>query len=329
MVRGIEKRPIFHCERDRESYAETLARVFSATDTSCLAWSFMPNHVHLLVRTGRRPLSHVMQRVGTSYARYFNRRNARAGYVFQGRYKALLVDEDDYLLALLRYIHLNPVRAGLVSLEALERHPWTGHTALMGRRSCPFQTIDEVLERFGPTRHVARERLQSWMSAESAPDGAPAATSVRRDLELGFAGGAAAERSKASGDPRVLGRPEFAASMRERSGAGAALARQRNPLELSRLIARVSAHLGANSRALSEGRRTACETRARAVIAYLAVNDLGLPQVEVAPALGVRASALSLCVARGAEIARTLPLSLADLAAEGDASANGQGGRTS
>jgi REP element-mobilizing transposase RayT len=314
MVRGIEKRPVFHSECDREVYAETLTRVFSDARTSCLAWSFMPNHVHLLVRTGSRPLAHVMQRVGTAYARYFNRCHARVGYVFQGRYKALLVEEDEYLMALLRYIHLNPVRAGIVSFDALEVHPWTGHAALMGRRSCAFQAIGDVLDRFGLERNVARAELRSWMSAG---DGRPHTSLEVTDPELGFDGCAGAERSRSSGDARVLGRPEFALEMQRLSGEQPALAPACDPHVITRLIESVSARLAADVRALREGRRTACESDTRAAVAYLAVNELGFSQVEVAPALGVTPSALSRSMARGAEIARIAGLRAMDAAPKG------------
>jgi hypothetical protein len=93
----------------------------------------MPNHFHLLVRTGTRPLSQSMKRLLTGYVVNFNRRHKRYGHLFQNRYKSIICEEDPYLLELTRYIHLNPVRGGLVPrLRDLRRYPWTGHAAILG-----------------------------------------------------------------------------------------------------------------------------------------------------------------------------------------------------
>ncbi len=137
IVRGVDRRDIFRDDADRVAYCERLSLVFLEDGASCLAWALMPNHVHLLVRTGRRPLSRVMHRVGTRYGRYFNDRHGRVGYLFQGRYHAIAVADDEYLMTLVRYVHSNPLRAGLVaSVDELDRHRWSGHAALVGRARC-------------------------------------------------------------------------------------------------------------------------------------------------------------------------------------------------
>ena len=141
MVRGIEGRPIFSDDHDRRELLSRISRVFPECGTRCYAWALMPNHAHLVIRTGHRRLSHVMARLGTGYAGYFNERHARAGHLFQNRYKSVPVLDDAYLLVVIRYVHRNPLEAGLVrDGEALRRFPWTGHAVLMGERTAASRT---------------------------------------------------------------------------------------------------------------------------------------------------------------------------------------------
>ena len=135
MARGIERRKIFWDDKDRSSFLERLAMILEETQTQCYAWTLIPNHFHLLLRTGKTPLSKVMRRLMTGYAVTFNIRHRRSGHLFQNRYKSVVCEEDPYLLELIRYIHLNPLRAKLVEdLKALDKYPWTGHSAILGRR---------------------------------------------------------------------------------------------------------------------------------------------------------------------------------------------------
>jgi len=134
MARGIERRKIFWDDKDRASFLERLALILEETQTQCFAWSLIPNHFHLLLRTGTTPLSKVMRRLMTGHAVTFNKRHKRSGHLFQNRYKSVICEEDPYLLELIRYIHLNPLRARLVQdLKELDKYPWTGHSAILGR----------------------------------------------------------------------------------------------------------------------------------------------------------------------------------------------------
>jgi len=139
MARGIERRKLFRDDKDRNSFLERLAIILEETQTQCYAWALIPNHFHILLRTGPTPLSKVMRRLMTGYAVTFNKRHRRSGYLFQNRYKSVVCEEDPYLLELIRYIHLNPLRAKLVQdLKELDKYPWTGHSAIIGRRKNPL-----------------------------------------------------------------------------------------------------------------------------------------------------------------------------------------------
>ena len=139
MARGIERRDIFKDDKDRKSFLKRLALILEETQTQCYAWALIPNHFHLLLRTGSTPLSKVMRRLMTGYAVTFNKRHKRSGHLFQNRYKSVICEEDPYLLELIRYIHLNPLRAKLVQdLKELDKYPWTGHSTILSHRKNPL-----------------------------------------------------------------------------------------------------------------------------------------------------------------------------------------------
>jgi len=132
--RGIERSVIFQDDTDYNNFLNRLGTILQETDTCCFAWALVSNHFHLLLKTGLVPIATVMRRLLTGYVVTYNRRHCRYGYLFQNRYKSILCEEEPYLLELVRYIHLNPLRAEIVeNLEALERYPYTGHSALMGK----------------------------------------------------------------------------------------------------------------------------------------------------------------------------------------------------
>ena len=134
MMRGIERVDIFSDDKDREHFLSRVGEIGKATETRILAWALMDNHVHMLLLSGSSGLPRFMRRLLTGYAVWFNRRRQRSGHLFQNRYKSIVCEEDGYLLELVRYIHLNPLRRHAVqSLEELDRYPWSGHSAIVGK----------------------------------------------------------------------------------------------------------------------------------------------------------------------------------------------------
>jgi putative transposase len=167
IARGLERRPIFRDDDDRRWYLERLTELSRRSDVQLLAYCLMPNHIHLAVRTGRVPLSRVMSRLQTSYAVYFNKRHGRIGPVFQGRYRALLVDQDSYLLALVRYIHLNPVGARLAKRP--EEFPWSSHAAYL-KGPVPWLSSETILETLGSSPSSARRAFQRFVTGPGTCD---------------------------------------------------------------------------------------------------------------------------------------------------------------
>ena len=153
-ARGNERKPIFRDDRDRGRLLDILGEAAERYRLVVHAYVLMRNHYHVLLQTREANLSRAVRHLNGVYTQYFNRRHRRVGHLFQGRYKALLVDKDSYLLELSRYIHLNPVRVGEVSDPA--RFRWSSAGAYVGRRSAPpFLYKDDVLSYFGARRATA------------------------------------------------------------------------------------------------------------------------------------------------------------------------------
>jgi REP element-mobilizing transposase RayT len=301
MGRGIERTTLFHDDRDRTDFVSRLATLAEAGAWTVYAWARLPNHAHLLVPTGSRPLARTMRSLLTGYAGAFNRRHHRVGHLFQNRYNSIVVEEEPYLLELTRYIHLNPLRAKVVAdLRALDRHPWTGHSALLGTEPRPWQETATILAQFGATRRWALPAYRAFVAA-----GLPIGR--RPDLQGGGLlrsnGGWAAMtalrrgREAYQGDERILGSSDFV----ERYRRAVAAAPPTPPrLSLAALSTRVCRHVGVPRTALAGGGRTPALSRARAGLAYLWVEFLGRSGRALALALGVHPSAIPKAARRGA-----------------------------
>ena len=267
MLRGNAGRDIFIDSGDRlrlyDLFAEGTERFGYRVHGFCL----MSNHIHLVIQVGEIALSHPMQNLAFRYAQWFNRRHGRAGHLFQGRFKAILVDADSYLLELVRYVHLNPVRAGLV------RHPedyrWSGHRAYLGEESLSWLTTDWILAQLD--RRLARAR------------------SFYRDfLRNGEGDGRRDDFHRGSdGDSRVLADDDY---MQE-SAPG--IDKPALRLGLDHLIEGVSALYDVKPAALAGPSRARHLSEARAVVAWLARESGAVPMTQAAARFGRDASALS------------------------------------
>jgi len=161
ILRGNGGQDIFVTNDDRCHFLLLLQEGVVRFGHRIHAFCLMSNHVHLAVQVTEIPLSKIMQNLSFRYTRWFNRRQKRMGHLFQGRYKAVLVDRDAYLLELVRYIHLNPVRSGMVK-DAMD-HEWSGHRAYAGLENLPWLTEDYVLGHFADNVDQARERYVAFV----------------------------------------------------------------------------------------------------------------------------------------------------------------------
>ena len=306
MLRGIERGAIVTDDADRENLLTRLGETATATGTTIYAWAVLANHVHLLCRSGPPGLPGFMRRWLTGYAVSDNRRHRRVGQLFQNRYTSLVVEEAAYFQELVRYLHLNPLRTGLVdSLRALERSPWAGHATLMGHRPVPWQAREAVLAWFGRTTTAALRGYRTYVAA-----GIPLGR--RPDLVGGglvrSLGGWAAVRAmrpripEDMADPRILGGGDFVERLLHEAEA-----RQRPRLRPAERAIRATALIEAScsqagispTEFAAGGRRGAVSTL-RAALATRLVADRGFSLAEVARRCGVTTSAISRAVQRAA-----------------------------
>jgi REP element-mobilizing transposase RayT len=302
IVRGIERQKIFLDDHDRSLFVNRFSSLLEETGTDCFAWALLGNHVHALLRCNRTALSVFMRRLLTGYAVNFNHRHKRSGHLFQNRYKSIICEEDTYLLELIRYIHLNPLRAKLVpDLATLENYPWSGHAVLMGRRKLPGQVVDEVLLLFGKGLSSSRQQYQRFI-ADGVDQG--------RRPEL--VGGGFRRSRKAGGDQdecsnfddRVLGSGEFVERLRQEADARPVLPPR---VSLSDIRNLVCEQFDVSPDAILRRTRGGPVSAARAVFCYTAVRLAGMVGAEVGQCLSMGSSAVSRAVNRGELILQENP----------------------
>lgn len=295
MVRGVNRGDIFVDDDDRRKFLNRLSQLLVETQTVCFAWALMPNHLHLLLRPGARGLSHLMRRLLTGYAIYFNRRHERSGHLFQNRYQSIVCDENAYLLELIRYIHLNPLRAAVVNdLEALDLYPWTGHRILMGQGEFAGQVVDEVLGLFAEERSRGREKYREFVA-----DGLDMGR--RAELVGKRAGGDERAEGDVLKDQRILGDEKFLEKLREQK-VFAVQPVARAPVE--DIVRRVCEYYGVDPADIGKNIRTAQIAKARSVVCFLAVREAGHSGVRVGEQVNLGRAGVSRAAVRGAEVVR-------------------------
>ena len=309
MVRGIEKRKVFLDNRDRERFLERLGEILTDTETPCFAWALIPNHFHLLLRTGLVPISTIMRRLLTGYAVFFNLRHKRNGHLFQNRYKSILCQEDTYLLELVRYIHLNPLRAGLVEdLTELNHYAYGGHGTVMGKADRDWQHVDYVLGFFGKKLSTARQKYFRYVEKGVGQGRRPELTGggLLRSVG-GWAALSALKRSsiRVKSDERILGDSDFVnAVLREADESLEHRFRLKaEGYDLDRVAQRVAQVLDIPVENVWERTRRPMVVRARRLLCHWASRELGMNMTDIASRLGLGQPAVSLAARRGEEIA--------------------------
>lgn len=161
MLRGNNGQDIFFSNQDRCRFCLLIQQGIERFGHQIHGFCLMNNHIHLVVQPSETSLSHIMHHLSFRYARYFNRMYSRIGHLFQGRFKSILVDAENYLTELVRYIHLNPVRAGMVSLPI--EYNWSGHKAYMGLVDISWLAQDWILRKFHAYRDPARKLYSEYI----------------------------------------------------------------------------------------------------------------------------------------------------------------------
>jgi len=318
IARGNERHRIFLDAKDYEFFLQRFGKLLLETSTSCFAWCLMPNHFHLLIRPNRTPLSTFMRRLMTAHAVHFNRRYRRVGHLFHNRFKSVICEDDPYFLELVRYIHLNPLRSGLIQdLGALEAFPWCGHGALMGKHKPPWQHVDAILGTFASRTGEARLRLRDFMAG---------------GLEQGRRPDLTGDRSVASGsrqidstrtepeehtppDPRVLGSAEFVRSVLGHTRPRPSQSQE--SLTWDHAIRGVARWAALAPATLLSGSKRPPIVRARSVLCHLGLKTIGMTGVKVANQLHMSQPSVTRALQRVEAILRRDPAFLERIVTKG------------
>jgi REP element-mobilizing transposase RayT len=310
IIRGIERRKIFRDIRDRENFLERLGNLLQETRTGCYAWAFLQNHAHFLLRRGEVPLATLMRRLLTGYVVSFNHRHKRHGHLLQNRYKSIVCQEEAYLQELVRYIHLNPLRAGVVpDLAALNSYPYCGHSVLMGRRKRPWQDADYVLHSFG--KRVRRARKEYFLYLEAGVERGRRRELIGGGLVRSLGGWAEVEKLRLKGqdhiksDERILGDSDFVdvvlGQAEEPYTRQCAL--RRRGYDLEKIAERVAGIYGIKvGEVLARGRQRQ-RVGARSLFCFWAVRELGNSLASLAMRLEMSPAGVGYAVQRGEAIA--------------------------
>ena len=299
MGRGIDGIDIFSEVKDREDFLIRIKDLCEKKALSIYAWALMNNHFHLLIRTGNMSLSDSMRKLLTGYVVNYNRRHKRYGHLFQNRYKSILCEDDPYLLELTRYIHLNPLRAGIVKeMRGLRRHKWCGHSVIMGDVNREWQNIDTILLYFGKNRKRAIEKYERFIE-----EGIKAGNRLElvggglirslggwsQVLSLRRAG------NKIFSDERILGSSEFVkgiiTDVEEKDKETLRLNQKISDLgSLARDVCRGE---GVKEADLRSGLRNKAVVRSRRIFCQIAVREMGYSGADAARFLGITTSAVN------------------------------------
>jgi len=310
IFRGIERRNIFRDNRDRDNFLDRLGNVLSDSGTPCYAWALIPNHGHLLLKTGNTPLSTVMQRILTGHATYFNHRHRRHGKLFQNRYKSILCQEDVYLLELVRYIHLNPLRATVLSdLEKLDKYVYCGHSRIVGNDNCSWQDVSYILRQFGKENSNARLNYRDFVKKGIELGRRPELTGGGLIRSLG--GWSTAKRLRSSierikSDERILGDGDYVEEILKEANEqmeSRYLFANRG-YDIDWVASRVASVLNIDAESVWRKGKHPEAVCARSLLCFWAARKLGVTMKELAVKLGLTPPAVSISVRRGEKLAR-------------------------
>lgn len=243
-LRGNHRQDIFFRPDDRTLLNNIVSEVIARYGARLHAYCWMTNHTHLLIQVSDLPLGRIMLRIASRYARELQARFLTTGHLFERRYHAVLVDANEYLLELVRYIHLNPVRAKMAALPA--EYPWSSHPVYLGQRAEPWVSTEFALSLFHSDTHQAVTAYDRFVHADLAP--------------------ASPLNARNPNDTRILGSDDFAAKLLGKAW------QPRSRKTLEDLLNEASRQFGLASEKLTSPSRQRELTRARALVAHQAIT---------------------------------------------------------
>ncbi len=290
LARGNNKQVIFKDDQDYNVYIIRLKRYHQRYKFILYAYTLMPNHIHLLLETGITPLSKIMQGLQQSYTYYYHKKYKSVGHLFQGRYKAILCQRDTYLLELVRYIHLNPVRVALVHNP--DDYRWSSHRAYLGSLNQPFVSKDLIFKMFSEDESVAKKKYWQF---------------IRDGIDKGHKNALYNVI-----DQRYLGNPEFVERVKQKIRSQEKTENQKREqtihdrqclllikkISLPEILKIVTETTGVYPESILSNSREQLISRARRLFALVAARQAGISNKSLAEFLGRDASSVSNMIRR-------------------------------
>jgi putative transposase len=275
--RGNNRRKIFRSHDDYLKFTSIVAEQKSKLPFYLYAYCLMPNHFHLLIEMQDDPVSRIMQRVLTTYSQYHNRKYKKIGHLFQGRYKSILCQSDQYLGELVRYIHLNPVRAKMVKRP--EEYEYSGHRAYIGMDKSGLVDTEPVLRHFGGTKKRAVEVYVRFVES-----------SLTQASQVQF---------YQATEGRLLGSEDFLKDVKHLVGEHLAPRTAGERIDVEDLLSAASRYSGLSRQELCSGSKNRRTVAVRDAVIVVG-RERGVTNRQLADALGLDASA----VTRRVDVAR-------------------------
>ncbi|MBI4652073.1 transposase [Candidatus Desantisbacteria bacterium] len=298
--RGIERKHIFKDEKNKAEFHRRLSMILSSSSMKCHAWCIMGNHFHLLLQTGVTPLKEVMRRLLTGYAIYYNKVNKRSGHLFENRYKSIVCEKESYLLLLIRYIHLNPVRVGIVKFENLIDYKWTGHREILNRINEGLIDRDEVLSYFGDKEGKAKKNYETFLGEGIGLKEDYSGGGLKRSMG-GFSKALKTRgKDRQEYDERILGQGSFVGEVLKKSGQEKKAARTIK--DIDDLLDKISRYYGVTQKDILKSRVKRVR-EARCLLVFMGCEFLKKSGKEMGEILKITTEAASIARRKGSELA--------------------------
>lgn len=300
MSRGIEGNLIFRDDNDRHYFLAILERSVLKSGYLVYAWALMRNHYHLVVRTNEYPLGVFMRSINGPYAQFFRKANGCRGYLFQDRYKSIVTQDQNYVEELVRYVHLNPIRAGICKdIDTLDSYPWCGHSTLVGMEKRLFQHTRDVLARFDRNQRRGVAKYRDFITAGMGAENDIAAIVRKANME---------NENVHNTGCWVIGNREFVRKaveedVQRRLRIAEYVKQGVNIADIAESVAR-HYHLPVDE--IYRRGKGNSRSAARKAVAFLAHERYGIPVIEIARFFRISSPSVSEMLRSGAEAARDI-----------------------
>jgi putative transposase len=301
MGRSLENLNLFTDDADREQFLSLLGLYLGRTGSRCYAWALMSNHYHLVLRLSGSELWELMKPLNMHYAYYHRKKNKRRGPLFMDRFKSIATQEQNYVRGLVRYVHLNPVRAGICkNLAELEKYPWCGHSGLAGHNGRSFQDTETVLKRFGEKVRDARANYKKFLH-----EGLKSGQEYDELVDLVRKSNSGKETGRKAGCWVIGDRKFVAHAMASAEANRLRVSRfEREGGTLENIAVGICSKFSITREELKERHRGDNVSDARKALAYIAAKEYRAPLHVVAEYLGIGKTAVSALSRQGRDIVK-------------------------